>query len=75
MLFSAPSGWDDVLTTNHMYGRCNDYGENTAKIFFKCANHKAEGDDLSIPLYQIHVNNIKVECLTCLEIQVQANEQ
>ena len=26
-------------------------------------------------VYQIHVNNIKVECLTCLEIQVQANEQ
>ena len=33
MLFSAPSGWDDVLTTNHMYGRCNDCGENTAKFF------------------------------------------
>lgn len=50
VLFTVPSGWDDVLTPNRIYGRCNNCGGNTAKFFFKCANHETQDDDLSIPL-------------------------
>ena len=49
MLFSTPSGRDCVLTTNHMYGRCNDCGENTAKFFSNASITR-----LKMMTYQCH---------------------
>ena len=53
-----------------MHGRCSDCGGDTAKFYFKCANHKTDDDDeLPIPLHMFCVNDIKVECITCFEVK------
>ena len=68
VLFKAPSGWDDVLTPSRMHGRCSDCGGNTGKFYFKCANHATPDDDLAIPLPMIRVNDVKVPCITCFDV-------
>ena len=69
VLFKFPSGWDDVLTPSRMHGRCRDCGGDTAKFYFKCANHATADDDLAIPLPMVRVNDIKVPCITCFDVK------
>ena len=67
VLIQGPSNWKDVLTPQHIRGRCNNNSCkcNVAEFYFKCAMHHTSNEDTLVPLYMICSNNVGVECITC----------
>ena len=67
VLSQGPCNWKDVLTPQHMRGRCNNVKckSDIAEFYFKCANHHTLNEDTSVPLHMIRNNNVGVECITC----------
>ena len=67
VLVQGPCNWKDVLTPQHMRGRCYNVQckSDIAEFYFKCANHHTLNEDTSVPLHMIRNNNVGVECITC----------
>ncbi|XP_065838439.1 E3 ubiquitin-protein ligase parkin-like [Oscarella lobularis] len=73
VLDQDPSGWDDVLQSGRIRGRCLQESCNgrTAEFYFKCSAHPTDEKDFSMPLYLIRTNTLNVPCITCGDEQEQ----
>ena len=69
----VPRNWADVLTPQQMHGCCSNPAckGNKAEFYFKCAIHSTSDEETSFPLHKLRSNNIRVECITCLEVPDQ----
>eukprot|EP00118_Oscarella_pearsei_P018427 m.188772 g.188772 ORF g.188772 m.188772 type:complete len:449 (+) comp39394_c0_seq7:67-1413(+) len=66
LLDQDPSGWDDVLQSGRIRGKCQEHSCRglSAEFYFKCGAHPADEKDNSMPLYLIRTNTLKVPCIT-----------